>query len=39
VADLVDQVVEPGLDATTGPVYGTGSDRLVGSGRGDLFTL
>jgi hypothetical protein len=35
VADLV----EPGLDVKTGPVYGTGSDRLVGSGRGTLFTL
>ena len=39
MADLVDQVVEPGLDAKTGPVYGTGSDRLVGSGRGTLFML
>jgi DNA-binding transcriptional ArsR family regulator len=38
-AGLVDQVVESGLDATTGPVYGTGSDRLVGSGHGTLFTL
>ena len=35
MADLV----EPGLDAKTGPVYGTGSDRLVGSGRGTLFML
>jgi hypothetical protein len=39
VDDLVDQVVEPGLDARTGPVYSTGSDRLVGSGRGTLITL
>jgi len=37
VADLVDQVVEPGRDAKKGPVYGTGWDRLVGSGRGTLF--
>jgi hypothetical protein len=39
VAQLVDQVVEPGRDARTGPVYGTDSDRLVGAGRGTLFML
>jgi hypothetical protein len=39
VADLVDQVVEPGRDAKTAPVYGTGSDRLVDAGRGTLFML
>ena len=32
-------LVEPGLDAKPGSVYGTGSDRLVGSGRGTLFML
>ena len=35
MADLV----EPGLDAKTGPVYSTGSGRLVGSGRGAFFML
>jgi len=39
VADLVHKVVEPGRDAKTGPVYGIGSDRLDGAGRGTLFML